>query len=214
MKPLLSSFGLATAAALLFTSCDTTRETVSTPPASGTLRSEASGVDTVTSFRRTFTQGATLYQVRTTGEGSMRLLSVGATQNGQPLASLRDTLDGEVQDAALIPPASGSAPAELIVFVQGAGSGSYGQVYGFSLLGNLLQRLPPLPELVGPASKGYQGHDTFRVVGHEVWRTFPIYAPADANCCPSGGQRTVRYTLQSPSQGFRQAGFEQSPTRS
>lgn len=213
MKLLLTSLGLATTAALLLTSCDTTRETVSTPPTAGTLRSEAEGVDTVTSYRRDITQGLTHYQIRTTGEGSMRLLTVHASQNGQLLASLRDTLDGEVQEAALLPLKADAASA-LLVFVQGAGSGSYGQVYGYTLAGRNLQRLPALPELMGPASRGYQGHDTFRVVGQEVLRSFPIYAPADANCCPSGGQRTVHYALPDQSQGLRQAGFEQSTNRS
>lgn len=212
MKFLLTSLGLATAALLLI-SCDTTRETVSTPPTAGSLSSEAPGVDTVTSFRRTLTQGATQYQVRTTGEGSMRMLMVQATQSEQPLASLRDTLDGEVQDAALLALPNANASA-LLVFVQGAGSGSYGLLYGYTLTGQTLKRLPDLPELTGPAAKGYQGHDTFRVIGKEVLRSFPIYAPADANCCPTGGQRTVHYILPDQNQGLRQAGFEQSANRS
>ncbi|TGD80628.1 hypothetical protein [Hymenobacter wooponensis] len=201
---------LATAAGLSLTSCDTTRETATTPGAPTAMPSEAQGVDTVTSYRRDLTQGTTQYRVRTTGEGSMRMLTVAVRQNGRELAAVRDTLDGEVQQASLLPAASSTAPSNLLVFVQSAGSGSYGQLYGYVPNGQTLQRLPVLPELTGSASQGYQGHDTFQVLGQEIVRTFPVYAPADANCCPTGGQRTVRYTLANGTAGWRQGKVEQS----
>jgi hypothetical protein len=139
----------------------------------------------------------------------MRLLTVRFQQNGREVVTLRDTLDGEVQQAALLPASAANVQPSLLVFVQSAGSGSYGQIYGYFPDGQALRRIPALAELAGPASQGYQGHDTFRVLGQEVLRTFPIYAPADANCCPSGGQRTVHYALPDRNQGFRQVRVEQ-----
>ena len=208
MKFFLPLLGLSAAAlGLSLTSCDTTRETTTTPGTPNAMPSEAGGIDTVTSYRRTLTQGNTQYLVRTTGEGSMRLLSIGVRQNNQAPLALRDTLDGEVQQTALLPTPGGQS--NLLVFVQSAGSGSYGQVYGYWPDGQTLRRLPDLPELTGPASQGYQGHDTFQVLGQEVVRTFPIYAPADANCCPSGGQRTVRYSLLDRGKGWQQTRVEQ-----
>ncbi|TGE04137.1 hypothetical protein [Hymenobacter fodinae] len=209
MKFFLPLLGLSVAAlGLSLSSCDTTRETTTTPGAPTAMPSEAGGIDTVTSYRRTLTQGSTQYMVRTTGEGSMRMMSIGVRQNNQAPVALRDTLDGEVQQTALLP--TGGGQSSLLVFVQSAGSGSYGQLYGYLPEGQTLRRLPELPELTGPASQGYQGHDTFQVLGQEVVRTFPIYAPADANCCPSGGQRTVRYTLAERGQGWRQTRVEQT----
>jgi hypothetical protein len=214
MKPSLRFLGLlAIAAGLSLTSCDTTRETATTPGTPTAMPSEAQGVDTVTSYRRDLTQGTTQYRVRTNGEGSMRMLTVAVRQNGRELATLRDTLDGEVQQAALLPAATASAQSSLLVFVQSAGSGSYGQLYGYVPNDQTLQRLPDLPELAGPASQGYQGHDTFQVLSQEIVRTFPIYAPADANCCPTGGQRTIRYTLADRTAGWKQIKVEQSRTK-
>jgi hypothetical protein len=64
--------------------------------------------------------------------------------------------------------------------------------------------MEPLPKLAGAAAQGYQGQDKFRVVGKELVRTFPVYLAADANCCPSGGTRTIRYVLPERSLAFKQ----------
>lgn len=198
---------LSTAAAWAgLTACDTTRETGSLPATSAPYRNAESGqVDTATSFRRDFTRGTLRCLVRTTGEGSRRLLYIRTLQNGRELAQVRDTLDGEVQDAQLTQLGPGPDP-QLLVFVNSAGSGSYGEVHGFWFENPQWRRLPPLPELPNPIGGGYQGHDTFRIANRELLRTFPVYGPADANCCPSGGQRTVRYTLTAPAEGFKQVG--------
>ncbi|QJX48386.1 hypothetical protein HMJ29_16240 [Hymenobacter taeanensis] len=212
MKHSLPFLGLlATVTGLSLSSCDTTRETVSTAASPATMRSEANGLDTITSYHRDLTQGTTQYNVKTTGDGSMRMLTVAVRQNGRPLASRQDTLDGEVQQTALLLTPGGQP--NLLVFVQSAGSGSYGQLYGYWVDGQALRRLPGLPDLAGAASQGYQGHDSLQVLSQEVVRSFPIYAPADANCCPSGGQRTVRYTLVNPSQGWRQVRVEQTSAK-
>ena len=42
---------------------------------------------------------------------------------------------------------------------------------------------------------GYMGHDTFKISGNSLIRTFPIYAPADRNSNPTGGIRQLTYDL-------------------
>ncbi|SNR32140.1 MULTISPECIES: PliI family lysozyme inhibitor of I-type lysozyme [Hymenobacter] len=214
MIPASFRFPAAATVLLALAACDTTRDTIVTSSPSVALRSAESGqVDTVTSFRRSFTQGPTQYQVRTIGEGSLRLLTVRTLLNGQEIGTLRDTLDGEVQDAALAS-LSGQTNPELLVFVRSAGSGSYGSVYGYWYAEQGMNRLPALPELPDPAAQGYQGQDTFRIEGKELLRSFPVYRPADANCCPSGGRRTVRYTLPTRARGFQQVPATKTTTRS
>jgi hypothetical protein len=39
------------------------------------------------------------------------------------------------------------------------------------------------------------GHDTFKVENGKLLRTFPVYTDTDANANPTGGTRTLTYTL-------------------
>ena len=43
---------------------------------------------------------------------------------------------------------------------------------------------------------GYMGHDSIYVSHNKIYRKYPIYKDGDANCCPSGGNKTLGYVLQ------------------
>ena len=61
--------------------------------------------------------------------------------------------------------------------------------------------LPPLAE--DPvASKGYMGHDEFRVVESTLVRRFPVYREGDTNAQPTGGTRQVQYKLKAGEAGW------------
>lgn len=86
---------------------------------------------------------------------------------------------------------------EVYVFVQSAGSGSYGSLVAFaankrkSLSGIFLPPVSEHPE----AGKGYLGHDQFSLSQTRFVRRFPVYRDGDTNAAPTGGIREVQYRL-------------------
>jgi hypothetical protein len=93
---------------------------------------------------------------------------------------------------------------EIYVYVQSAGSGSYGSLVAFSAnrkksLSDI--SLPPVaddPKL----SKGYMGHDEFAVVEGTLVQRFPIYREGDSNAQPSGKTRQLQYKLKPGESGW------------
>ncbi len=86
---------------------------------------------------------------------------------------------------------------EVYVYVQSAGSGSYGSLIAFSA-----NRKKSLSEIYLPpvaddpmASKGYLGHDEFAVVESTLVQRFPLYGEGDKNAQPSGKMRQLQYKL-------------------
>ncbi|TGE20121.1 hypothetical protein [Hymenobacter elongatus] len=193
---LLAAFLLTSAA-----SCDSTRETTTGQP--NPTASTTPAPTPPPGFRKALTAAPYTFIVSSSGPLGQRQLQVRAEQDGQELTTAQDTILGEVTDARLVKLTAGSGH-ELLVFVQGAGSGSYGEVRGYWFGGQDWERLT-VPPLSATAARGYQGQDTYRVQGRELVRSFPIYAASDANCCPSGGTRTMRYVLPEQSLTFRQA---------
>jgi hypothetical protein len=93
---------------------------------------------------------------------------------------------------------------EIYVYVQSAGSGSYGSLVAYSA-----NRKKSLSEIYLPpitddprASKGYRGHDEFRVVESTLVRRFPVYRDGDTNAKPTGGTRQVQYKLAAGEAGW------------
>ncbi len=89
---------------------------------------------------------------------------------------------------------------ELYVITTAAGSGSYATIYAWS--SNKDKSVTPvyireLPEKEqSEIFKGYMGHDSIYVSGNRLCRKFPVYKDGDANCCPSGGTKVVKYALK------------------
>jgi len=88
---------------------------------------------------------------------------------------------------------------EVLVYIQSAGSGSYGSVIGYSVNNgksmSMIANLPPVAENA-EASEGYMGHDEFAIVESSLIQRFPIYKPGDVNAKPTGGTRQVQYKLK------------------
>jgi hypothetical protein len=113
-------------------------------------------------------------------------------------------VDGQVSDAELADLDADGAP-ELYVYIQSAGSGSYGSLLAFDTnrrrsLSEIT--LPPLTDAPG-ADKGYMGHDQFAVVEGTLVRRFPVYRDGDTNAAPSGGMRQLQYKLKAGETGKR-----------
>ena len=169
--------------------CDSQRSTTESaaPISTATNAAPASAV----SYQKDLSRGDYSFAVQTVGTGSQRQLSWRAERLGRELATMTDNIEGTVLDAQVTNLNNDEFP-ELLVFVADAGSGSYGRLMGYEFMSRGRRPLN-LPELSGPAAEGYLGHDSFRVDGRRIIRTFPIYRPDDPNSTPSGGTRTIVY---------------------
>jgi hypothetical protein len=93
---------------------------------------------------------------------------------------------------------------EIYVYVNSAGSGSYGSLVAYAAnkkksLSEIY--LPPLQD-DAKAAKGYLGHDEFRIVEGALVRRFPVYRDNDSNAKPTGGTRQIQYTLKAGEAGW------------
>ena len=86
---------------------------------------------------------------------------------------------------------------EIYVYVQSAGSGSYASLVAYSANKKMSLSQIYLPPITDDpkASKGYMGHDEFRVVESTLVRRFPVYRDGDTNAKPTGGTRQIQYKL-------------------
>ena len=106
-------------------------------------------------------------------------------------------IDGEEVTNAEIEDLNSDGSPELFVFTQSVGSGSYGNVYAFSVNNkkSISQvYFQPTAEN-SEINKGYMGHDEFSLVENTLGQRFPIYKEGDTNAEPTGGTRQVSYRL-------------------
>lgn len=87
---------------------------------------------------------------------------------------------------------------EVLVYMQSAGSGSYGSLIGYSVNNGKSMSRIYLPEISeNPKAKvGYMGHDEFAIVENTFVQRFPVYKPDDINANPTGGIRQLQYKLK------------------
>jgi len=148
-----------------------------------------------TAFNKTLELQGINFQLQSSGEGSQQQLTITSMGAKPPIKPIRQTVNGQVVGAEVADLDSNGLP-EIYVFVQGAGSGSYGEVVAFAVIKG--SELSPifLPELTGANAQGYQGHDQFQLVESCLARRFPIYKPGDTNAKATGGKRQICYKLQ------------------
>ncbi|MGB7563182.1 MAG: PliI family lysozyme inhibitor of I-type lysozyme [Prochlorococcaceae cyanobacterium] len=134
------------------------------------------------------------FAVAATGEGSIQQLSVKARRGSRALAPIQESIDGRVVGAEVADLNSDGLP-DLFVYVQSAGSGSYGSVKAWTTTraGGLLPIV--VQEMTAKDTEGSMGHDQFAVVESHLVRRFPIYKRGDSNAKPTGGTRQVSYRL-------------------
>ncbi len=146
-------------------------------------------------FNRTLKLQGISFQVQSSGEGSEQQLTITTSGAKPPIKPIQQTVNGQVVGAEVADLNSNGLP-EIYVYVQGAGSGSYGELVAFAVTKG--SELSPiyLQELSGAPAQGYQGHDQFNVVEGCLVRRFPIYKPDDSNAKASGGERQICYKLK------------------
>jgi len=143
------------------------------------------------------------FHVVATGDGSIGSVTItpsGLEADNSPIT--RET-DGKVVLAEVGDLNVDNSP-EVYVYTQSAGSGSYGGLIAYAAnnrksLSEIY--LPPVAE--NPeASKGYMGHDEFRVVENTLVQRFPVYEEGDTNAVPTGGTRQLQYKLEPGEAGW------------
>ena len=152
-------------------------------------------------FNKTLELQGLSFEVKSSGDGSQQQLTI-ITKGAKPaIKSIQQTVNGRVVGAE-VADLNGNGMPEIYVFVQGAGSGSYGELVAYGVMKGGKITPITLPELTGAIAQGYQGHDTFEVVEGCVVRRFPIYKPGDSNAKATGGERQICYKLKAGEAGW------------
>ena len=170
--------------------------------ASMTLRAENSDASQPF-FAQMVLQGVT-FQVESPNEGSINAVTVRAETPEGALGPMEAEADGTITNVEVEDLNADGYP-EIYVYVNSAGSGSYGSLIAYASNRNRSLSeiyLPPLED-DPDASKGYMGHDTFAVGEGALLRRFPVYREGDTNAEPSGGTRQVQYRLEAGEAGWR-----------
>jgi len=169
---------------------------------STTVRAEA-GEPSSPFFAQMVLQEVT-FQVESPNEGSINQVTVRAETPEGKLGPMEVEADGTVTNVEVEDLNADGYP-EIYVYVNSAGSGSYGSLIAYASNRNRSLSEIYLPSLEDDpeASKGYMGHDTFAVGEGALIRRFPVYREGDTNAEPSGGTRQVQYRLEAGEAGWR-----------
>jgi len=147
-------------------------------------------------FNQTLSLQGVQFAVSCANEGSLNTLRITPSGRIQNPRVIEQEVDGTVVGAE-VADLDGNGWPEIYVYVQSAGSGSYGTVVGHAVNRGLSITPIVMPDLNADpnASAGYMGRDRFAVAEGRLVRRFPIYRPTDTNAAPSGGTRQLRYRL-------------------
>ena len=154
-------------------------------------------------YDETLEYGGISFHVVATGEGSIGNVTITPSGLEVDNAPITRETDGKVMLAEVADLDADGSP-EVYVYTQSAGSGSYGGLIAYAAnnrksLSEIY--LPPVAE--NPeASKGYMGHDEFRVVENTLVQRFPVYKEGDTNAAPTGGMRQLQYKLEPGEAGW------------
>lgn len=148
-------------------------------------------------FSKTLELQGFTFDVSTTGEGSIQQLAI------QPYGLKNDNnqilmeIDGSVRNAEIDDLNADGFP-ELLIYTVSAGSGSYGNVIGYSVNEGKSMSAIYFPSVADnpSANKGYMGHDEFVIKESALIQRFKIYNEGDNNSNPTGKTRQVQYKLK------------------
>lgn len=149
-----------------------------------------------TIFRKNVTLQGISFSISTQKNGMETELTV--TSYGLEIdnSAVTQTIDGSVVDAEIEDLNSDGSP-EVLIYTKSDGSGSYGNVIGFSVNNKKSMSqiyFPPITDNK-ELSKGYMGHDEFTIIETTLAQRFPIYKEGDSNANPTGGTRQITYKL-------------------
>lgn len=148
-------------------------------------------------FHETLSLQGLRFKLSSANHQSINHLTLGVEGLKQKAEPIHREIDGTITGAEVADLNVDGFP-EVYVYVTSAGSGSYGSVIAFSSNKNKsLSEIYVTPiEKIKKASKGYLGHDEFRVVESRLIRRFPVYREGDINAKATGGMRQIQYKLK------------------
>jgi hypothetical protein len=164
----------------------------------GAVTASASGA-----FKQTLSLQGITFQVSCPNEGSLNTLTIKPTGLKIKNDVINREIDGTVTGAEVADLNADGSP-ELYVYINSAGSGTYGSLVAYSSNNNKSLSEIYLPELSDDPenSKGYMGHDEFTVIEDQLGRRFPLYNEGDTNANPTGKTRQLSYQLVSGEAGW------------
>lgn len=148
-------------------------------------------------FQKTLSLQNITFDIIAKGEGSIGKLTIQPKGLEIDNQIIEVELDGQVANAEIEDLNLDGFP-EILIYTMSAGSGSYGNVIGYSVNnGKSLSQIyfPDISENK-EASSGYMGHDEFTILETSLVRKFPIYKDGDTNENPTGGTRQIEYKLK------------------
>lgn len=154
-------------------------------------------------FDRTLGLQGISFRVRAANDASTNTLEIVPSGPQIDNSTITHKIDGLVTGAEVADLDANGSP-EIYVYVNSAGSGSYGSVvaYAANRKKSLSQiYLPPVTDNK-QAARGYMGHDEFAVIESTFVQRFPIYGDGDVNAKPSGRMRQLQYKLRPGEAGW------------
>jgi len=143
------------------------------------------------------------FHVQASDEGSLNQLSITPSGLSGNNVAIKQEIDGSVTGVEVADLNRDGFP-EIYIYVNSAGSGSYGSLVAYA--SNANKSITPiyLPELIDnkKLSQGYIGHDEFTVIESSLGRRFPVYKKEDSNANPTGGMRQIAYKLVAGEAGW------------
>ena len=137
------------------------------------------------------------FNVSTTGKGSIQQLTI--QPSGLKIDNTKITAEvvGNVTNAEIEDLDSDGFP-ELLIYTTSAGSGSYGDVIGYSVNNGKSISQIYFPQVAEnkEINGGYMGHDQFSIEKKMLVQRFKIYNKDDTNSNPTGQLREIQYILK------------------
>lgn len=153
-------------------------------------------------FAEMVLQGVT-FQVESPNDSSINQVIVRAESPEASLGPMQVEADGTITKVEIGDLNADGYP-EIYVYINSAGSGSYGSLIAYSSNRNKSLSEIYLPSIEGDPAimQGYMGHDEFAVGEGTLLRRFPVYREGDTNAQPTGGTRQIQYTLEAGEAGW------------
>lgn len=147
-------------------------------------------------FDITLSSGKIRFHIHADTQHSINTVTIEPSGFSEANTPVQVTVDGIVTGAWIADLNKDGAP-EIYITATSAGSGSYGSLIAYSSNHNKSFTPVSIPKLSEDTTNGagYMGHDTFQLTDSKLTRTFPVYKKNDPNCCPTGGKRTLEYSL-------------------
>ena len=137
------------------------------------------------------------FNISSTGEGSIQNLKIQPFGLEIDNSEINNEITGIISNAEIEDLNSDGYP-ELLIYTVSAGSGSYGNVIGYSVNNGKSISQISFPDIMDnpEASDGYMGHDEFYIIETTLVRRFRTYEDGDINAQPTGKMRQIQYKLK------------------